>query len=162
MSTKRYIHFTDRLENATIIAIDAFFDAVIANMDLESLGVFDIIQQIDNALPIFSGGVFTNLFKTPFGVISAEQLSSGTKSCILFMYRMKHQDLDWILSVDSMGDNAKKYMFDLWRKDPPAFNIYCTDYVLPYDIQDFMCVYNDGSPIMFSEILDLRCYNEKH
>lgn len=67
-----------------------------------------IIKTIDNAEYIGS-----NLFKTPFGIATKEQLSSGCITALVVNYWLKNNMKNKIIRVSSCGPNALQIIFDL-------------------------------------------------
>lgn len=67
-----------------------------------------IVKTIDNA--VYLGN---NLFKTPFGIATKDQLSSGCITALVINYWIKNNMKNKIIRVSSCGPNALQIIFDL-------------------------------------------------
>ncbi len=108
--------------------MDASFDLVLPKMkELFDMPIcLSFIKEIDHAEPLIVDGQNTLVFKTPFGCIPPINLSSGVKSLILIVYRSLHPELTWIPSMESMGTNAKQFLFDHFTD--LDFPLFCTSF----------------------------------
>lgn len=129
---------TNKLNTNVQLAVDALFKLLLPSLTeiFNDPLVLECIKEIDNAVPELSDSKNTLLFNTPFGCIPPEYFSSGTKSFILIVYRNHHPELNWIPSMESMGNNVKKFVFDHY--DTLAFPLYCTACGL--DLIDVPCL----------------------
>lgn len=146
------IHFINRLEDNVIRDTDSLFNLT-QDISLCSNDSLRFIKEIDHAAPVYIGNKFTGLFQTPYGVIEPFLLSSGTKVGLLVLYYLQHSNADWILSIDSMGDNARGLLFDILNGVAKDITLYCTDYTLAPGIPDIQCTINGSTPMHFSDIL---------
>ncbi len=147
------LQFTCKLTKNVMLSVDAFFDGMIDQIVVGDTEL-DCIKTIDKAVSVYDNGELTGIYKSPFGYIKPQEFSSGTKSILLVMYRLKHPELAWIPSLESMGGNAKEYLFSyLLNGHIPDFMLYCTTSYLPINMEDFICMDDRGNVGMFTKII---------
>lgn len=142
---------TNELTDSVQVATDSLFNLLIPRLTslFSDALCLKCIKAIDCAEPIIAEGVNTLVFKTPYGYIPPSGLSSGTKSFILIMYRKQHSGLNWIPSIESMGDNAKQFLFD--NCDELDFPLYCS--VCSARFYDMPCLDITGTVTTVGELL---------
>lgn len=120
------LKLTNKRTDAVQISVDSLFDLLLPRLAplLRDELCLSCIKEIDHAEPVAVNDTNLPVFKTPFGVIAPSSLSSGVKSFILIMYRKLHPELDWIPSIDSMGNNAKQFLFE--HCSDIDFPLYCS------------------------------------
>ena len=87
---------------------DAYFNVHIEPYQLDSVDK-KIIQKIDNAVLLDSE---TGAIKTPYGLTSIKDLSSGCKTILGYRHR-KREDLDKVYNITMAGKNALELLFDI-------------------------------------------------
>lgn len=139
------IPITNKLSDKVERAVDALFDSICKKMPFDER-YLEAALAIDKAKPIYTPNGTLCYFSTPFGTARLQDLSSGLKTICLLFYQLDHAELDWILSVDSMGPNAKLYIFEYLNELPieqVPFTLYCTAADLPRGIRDAQIFISD-------------------
>lgn len=117
-------------------AVDATFNLICKQIVITK-PYLDAALYIDNATPVIVPDESLQIFKTPFGLARLEDLSSGLKSIWLVLFRLEHPELKWIPGINSMGPNAKQFLFEYLMTLPlkaMPFPLYCTAADLPRQI----------------------------
>lgn len=145
------LKITNKRTRSVQIAVDSLFSLLLPHLAplLRDELCLSCIKEIDNAEPIMPNDNDVPIFKTPFGLITPNELSSGSKSFILIMYRKQHPELDWIPSIDSMGTNAKQFLFD--HCGDLDFPLYCT--VCGVRFYDTPCLDEDNKITTIGKLL---------
>lgn len=92
---------------------EAFFNGYITSEEFDAQEI-EAMEKVDGAklLDKQSGTI-----KTPRGVTSIDNLSTGCKTVLTYMYMMRHPDIDKnILDISGCGVNALEYLFDIAEK----------------------------------------------
>lgn len=140
----KYLKITNRLVPTVLLTVDSYFDAHCQDIDLTD-DMYTLIEAIEGSVPYEKLGKANRVFLTRYGgLIPMSELSSGSKSVILILERLRKSDIDWIPSLNSMGPNAKScilhYLQNLINLGREVnFPLYCTDASILPDDFDFLC-----------------------
>ena len=101
------------LDEQTVIAdAEAFFNGYITSKhfgdeEAEAMRRIDHAELLDRE---------TNTVKTPRGVTSIDNLSTGCKTAIVYIYLLRNKGHQNIIDVSGCGLNALDFIFDLAEK----------------------------------------------
>lgn len=152
------IRIITKLTSDVLIAIDSYFDEIYKHIELDT-DALNAIQTIDGATPYIVDGKPLRVFHSKFDEdISLKELSSGTKSILLIMHRLKSNLVSYTPSLNSMGPNAKSFALHyLEDKLEAGYQLpcmfYCTDASLPIQDYEFKCCDVNGNYKCFITIV---------
>lgn len=94
---------------AIIDEVDDFFNARVSSKQFEEFNEA-VMQKIDNAKVI---DYETGEIKTAFGLTNINNLSSGCKTVLVYLYMKRHPDKykDYVINVTGCGYNALESLF---------------------------------------------------
>lgn len=152
------IRITKKQTSDVLVSVDTYFDSIYREIHLGD-DEFDAIETIDGATPYILDGKRTRVFHSKYGDdISLKEISSGAKSILLVMHRLKSDKASYTPSFNSMGANAKSYILhylDKWIKSGRSLPcmFYCVDGSLPLQDYKFQCCDDEGNQGYFITIV---------
>lgn len=152
-----HLTFTTKYSDKVEIAVDDLFQALLPSMLLEETE-FDAVKVVDHAFPVVTNCAIPILSSEKNPAMTPLELSSGAKSILLILHRLKHSELTWIPSMDSMGTNAKdyilKHLLSLIDKGiPVSFPLYCTVCDFSSEYRYLPCLDTNGDLRTLYEII---------
>lgn len=152
------IRITKKQTSDVLVSVDTYFDSMYKEISLGD-DEFDAIETIDGATPYILDGKRTQVFHSRYGDdISLKEMSSGVKSILLVMHRLKSDKASYTPSFNSMGANAKSYILHYlneWIKSEHSLPcmFYCVDGSLPLQDYKFQCCDDEGNQGYFITIV---------